>query len=108
MSKSNICPCGPECALRNALASIGGKWRIPILCALIVDGPCRYNELLKKVSGISNTMLSQTLKELESDHLVERTEYIEVPIRVEYSPTDKARRLQPIMEQLIEWSMEES
>lgn len=97
------CPCGPECVLQKALTMVGGKWKLPVLCTLMVDGPCRYNVLLKKTRGISNTMLSQTLKELESDGLVNRCEYLQVPVRVEYSLTDKAKRLQPILTDIVEW-----
>ena len=70
----------------------------------MADGPCRYNALLKKVRGVSNTMLSQTLKDLQADGLVKRDEHLEVPVRVEYSLTDKAKRLQPILLDLIEWA----
>lgn len=101
------CPCSPSCLLQAALSSIGGKWKMPILCSLMVNGPSRYNTLLKNIRGISNTMLSQTLKELEADHLVQRKEYLEVPVRIEYSPTEKALRLRPILEELITWHFSE-
>lgn len=104
MTESAKCPCAPECALKQALSSIGGKWKMPIICSLAVNGPSRYNELLRNTRGISNTMLSQTLKEMETDGLIERKEYLEVPIRVEYGLTQKARRLQPILGELIQWS----
>jgi len=107
MSDYPGCPCAEVCALRKALSSIGGKWKLPVLCSLMVNGPSRYNILLKNIQGISNTMLSQTLKELEADHLITRYEYMEVPIRVEYSLTDKGNRLKPIMEQMIAWSLSE-
>ena len=105
MSKSHNCPCSESCALQGALASIGGKWKLPILCSLSANGESRYNELLKNIQGISNTMLSKTLREMEDDGLVVRSEYLEVPIRVEYGLTDKAMRLQPILTQLIQWSL---
>ena len=105
MEDKKLCPCTEECPLQKALASIGGKWKLPIICSLAVDGPSRYNELLKRVHGISNTMLSQTLKEMEADHLVKRAEYLEVPVRVEYELTDRAMQLKPILEQLIRWSI---
>ena len=76
-----------------------------ILCSLTVNGASRYNELLHNVQGISNTMLSQTLKELERDHLVLRKEYLEVPVRVEYELSEQAKKLQPILTQLIQWKM---
>ena len=79
---------------------------MPILCSLSANGNSRYNELLKSIQGISNTMLSKTLKEMENDNLVIRREYLEVPIRVEYGLTEKSRKLQPILAQLIQWSLE--
>lgn len=60
---------------------------------------------MKSISGVSNTMLSKVLKELEDDGLVTREEYLEVPIRVEYDRTERARKLQPIMLELIRWSL---
>ncbi len=105
MSQAHNCPCSPECVLQRALNTIGGKWKLPILCSLLANGTSRYNELLKNTRGISNTMLSKTLKELEDDGLVARSEYLEVPIRVEYELTDKARQLQPILVELIQWAL---
>lgn len=105
MSQSHNCPCTPACVLQGALNAIGGKWKLPILCSLLANGASRYNELLKNIRGISNTMLSKTLRELEEDGLVHREEFLEVPIRVEYALTDRARQLQPIMEDLIGWAM---
>ena len=69
----------------------------------MTEGASRYNEILKRVHGISGTVLSKTLKELEADGLVMRKEYLEVPVRVEYEATKKAAGLRPIMEQLIGW-----
>jgi DNA-binding HxlR family transcriptional regulator len=85
--------------------SIGGKWKLPVLCSLTANGTSRYNELLHNVQGISNTMLSQTLKELERDGLVLRKEYLEVPVRVEYALSEKSKKLQPILLELIRWQM---
>ena len=107
MSQQHNCPCAPQCALQSALESIGGKWKLPVLCSLTANGSSRYNELLRNVQGISNTMLSQTLKELERDQLVIRREYLEVPVRVEYELSERARKLQPILVELIKWKMGE-
>ena len=107
MSQQHNCPCTSQCALQSALESIGGKWKLPVLCSLSANGASRYNELLHNVHGISNTMLSQTLKELERDHLVLRSEYLEVPVRVEYELSAQAKKLQPILIQLIQWKMEQ-
>ena len=106
MAHAHNCPCSETCALQGALGSLGGKWKLPILCSLSENGNSRYNELLKNIQGISNTMLSKTLKEMEEDGLVLRSEYLEVPIRVEYGLTEKARNLQPILVQLIQWSLD--
>lgn len=105
MSQKHLCPCAESCCLQRAMESIGGKWKLPILCSLTANGASRYNDLLRNVHGISNTMLSKTLKELEDDGLVKRAEYLEVPIRVEYEITDKTRSLQPILNDMIRWSL---
>ena len=108
MSQQHNCPCAPGYALQAALESIGRKCKLPVLCSLTANGASRYNELLRNVRGISNTMLSQTLKELERDHLVLRKEYLEVPVRVEYELSEQAKKLQPILMDLIRWNMERS
>lgn len=107
MSQQHLCPCAPQCALQGALESIGGKWKLPVLCSLNSNGTSRYNELLHNVQGISNTMLSQTLKELERDRLIVRKEFLEVPVRVEYELSEKSRKLQPILLEMIRWSLEQ-
>lgn len=106
MSQRHDCPCAQQCVLQAAMESIGGKWKLPVLCSLTANGTSRYNELLHNVKGISNTMLSQTLKELERDRLVRRREYLEVPIRVEYELSEKSKKLQPILLELIQWQLE--
>lgn len=98
------CPCMDTCPLNRALALIGGKWKMQILCSLYNNGPTRYNQLKKTLDGVSNTVLANALRELEEDKLVTRQEYLEVPVRVEYSPTDSCRELLPILEQLSDWA----
>lgn len=105
MALNHNCPCAETCAVQGVLNMIGGKWKLPILCSLLNNGTSRYNELLKSIRGISNTMLSKTLKELEDDGLVFRAEYLEVPIRVEYRLTEKAKKLQPVLIDLIRWAL---
>lgn len=99
------CPCMEYCPLGSALKMIGGKWKIPILCALQKDGATRYNELKRKVRGITNTMLASSLRELEEDGLVCRTQYQEMPLRVEYQLTDRCDDLIPILNQLGYWGV---
>jgi DNA-binding HxlR family transcriptional regulator len=100
------CPCNDVCPLSSTLKLIGGKWKIPILCALFQDGTTRYNELKRKVSGITNTMLAASLKELEQDGLIQRKQYDEMPVRVEYSLTSDCSGLVPILVQMAEWGMQ--
>ncbi|MBD5549757.1 MAG: helix-turn-helix transcriptional regulator [Lachnospiraceae bacterium] len=105
MSLNHSCPCFESCFLQKAMSTIGGKWKLPILCSLTANGTTRYNDLLRNIKGISNTMLSKSLKELEEDELIKRFEYLEVPTRVEYALTEKAVRLQPILLELIQWEI---
>lgn len=99
------CPCMDYCPLGSALKMIGGKWKIPILCALEKDGTTRYNELKRKVRGITNTMLASSLRELEEDGLISRTQFSEMPLRVEYCLTERCDDLMPILNQLAFWGV---
>jgi DNA-binding HxlR family transcriptional regulator len=99
----NNCPCRTDCPLASALRLIGGKWKIPVLCSLHRDGVSRYNELKCKIKGVTNAVLSKTLKELEGDGLVARKQYSEIPVRVEYSLTGMSSGLMPIILQLASW-----
>lgn len=105
MSLDHACPCSEYCFLQKAMSTIGGKWKLPILCSLTANGTTRYNDLLRNIKGISNTMLSKSLRELEDAELVKRFEYLEIPVRVEYTLTEKAVRLQPILVELIQWEI---
>lgn len=100
------CPCAEECPLNKAMTLIGGKWKIAILCALHNDGATRYNALKRKIRGITNTMLASSLKELEEAGLIERVQYMEMPVRVEYSTTCTCNGLMPILQQLAQWGMQ--
>ena len=97
------CPCLEKCPLNYAMSIVGGKWKMQIICALNNQGKLRYNELRRKLDGISNTVLASSLRELEEAGLVDRTEYLEVPFRVEYCSTEKADRLMPVLEAFSQW-----
>lgn len=101
----NNCPCMAACPLGSVLKIIGGKWKLPILCALHQDGTTRYNELKRKIKGITNTMLASSLKELEEDGLLYRKQYLEMPVRVEYTLTNVCDDLMPILKQLAQWGV---
>ncbi|MGI6211808.1 MAG: winged helix-turn-helix transcriptional regulator [Anaerovoracaceae bacterium] len=94
---------GDGCGLKKVLDIIGGKWKVLILCAMKNRGPMRYGELRKVIVGITNTMLAQSLKEMEADGLVKRKQYDEMPVRVEYSLTPKAEGMIPILLELKAW-----
>ena len=98
------CPCMGKCPLQHAMLLIGGKWKVQILCAVCNAGSIRYNALRGKLDGVSNTVLSSALKELERDGLIQRQECLEVPVRVEYRPTERCRTLLPILEALSDWA----
>jgi DNA-binding HxlR family transcriptional regulator len=98
------CPCTDNCPLTSALKLIGGKWKISILCALHQDGTTRYNELKRKIKSITNTMLASSLKELEEDGLIFRKQYLEMPVRVEYTLNNNiCDDLIPILQLLAKW-----
>lgn len=99
------CPCMECCPLASTLKLIGGKWKLRIICAISRNGTTRYNELKRKVAGITNTMLASSLKDLEADGLIARKQYAEMPVRVEYSLTEIAHQLMPILMQLAQWGM---
>jgi DNA-binding HxlR family transcriptional regulator len=94
---------GEGCGLKKVINIVGGKWKIMILCVIDKDEVVRYGDLRRAVYGITNTMLAQSLKEMESDGLVIRKQYDEMPVRVEYSLSDKAKSLIPILLELKKW-----
>ncbi|MCM1125686.1 MAG: helix-turn-helix transcriptional regulator [Lachnospiraceae bacterium] len=105
MTVNAACPCTEKCPLQKVSDALGGKWKFSILCSLNASGATRYNDLKRKIKGISNTMLAKSLKELEDNGLIKRTEYMEVPIRVEYETTDLTQDLLPILSKLAKWSV---
>lgn len=94
---------GKDCGLKKVIDTIGGKWKIMILCVIDYKEVVRYGELTRAIHGITNTMLANSLKELEADGLVERRQYNEIPVRVEYRLTEKTKNLIPILLELKKW-----
>ncbi|MDE5969743.1 MAG: helix-turn-helix transcriptional regulator [Muribaculaceae bacterium] len=92
------------CPVRNVVARFGNKWALLVILVLNENEPIRYNELGRKIPDISSRVLSNTLRILEADGLVNRRFYQEVPPRVEYSLTDTGRSLVPIIINLTEWA----
>ena len=94
---------GEGCGLKKVINIVGGKWKIMILCVIDRDEVVRYGELRRAIYGITNTMLAQSLREMENDGLVIRKQYDEMPVRVEYSLSEKAETLIPILLELKKW-----
>ena len=92
------------CPVRNVVARFGNKWALLVILVISENEPIRYNELGRKIPDISSRVLSNTLRILEADGLVNRRFYQEVPPRVEYSLTDTGRSLVPIILELTAWA----
>jgi DNA-binding HxlR family transcriptional regulator len=98
-------PYRADCPTRRILDRIGDRWTVLIVGALW-DGSLRFSELRRRVEGVSQKMLTQTLRGLERDGLVRRTVYPEVPVRVEYSLTEAGCTLREPLRALEEWAIE--
>ena len=89
--------------VRDVLERIGDKWSVIVICRL--DGqPRRFNELRRLTEGITQRMLSLTLRRLERDGLVSRTVFPTVPPQVEYALTNRGRSLHDVLSRLVEWT----
>ncbi len=93
----------PECPVATTVQLIGNKWKLLILRNLIYNGTQRFSDFVKTVPGISKKVLTDNLRSLEEDGLVERTVFAEVPPRVEYSLSDIGRSLKPVLDALKDW-----
>ncbi|MGA8041288.1 MAG: helix-turn-helix domain-containing protein [Terracidiphilus sp.] len=93
----------PKCPTRVVLDQIADKWTVLVLGALD-DGPVRFNELKRRLAGISQKMLGQTLRELERNGLVTRRAFATVPVKVEYSLTPLGARLTEPVNALRKWA----
>ncbi|MBR6826576.1 MAG: helix-turn-helix transcriptional regulator [Prevotella sp.] len=95
----------PDCPIRNVIARIGDRWSILILLTLEpAEKPIRFKEIQHAIPDISQKMLSRTLRDLEADGFVVRHAYAEVPPRVEYELTPRARTLTPLLNDLVGWA----
>jgi DNA-binding HxlR family transcriptional regulator len=102
-----ICRSSDPMAVRELLTKIGDKWTIFLVLSLdLLGGRARFSELERSIPGISQRMLSATLKNLERDGLVIREVFPEVPPRVEYEITDLGRSLLRPTQGLVDWSNE--
>ncbi len=94
----------PDCPIRNILNRISDKWTLLVLYTLNGQTSLRFKDLAAELKDISHKMLVLTLRTLETDGFVSRHVYAQVPPRVEYSLTERALSLFPIVNQLIQWA----
>ncbi|MDD3224112.1 MAG: helix-turn-helix domain-containing protein [Clostridium sp.] len=92
-----------KCSISYTLSAVGGRWKWLILYKLFKNKILRYGEIKKNIPSITHKMLSQQLKELQSEELINRKEYYQIPPKVEYSLTKKGETLIPILELMAEW-----
>jgi len=101
-------PCGlpehPDCGIREVLDRIGDKWSVLAIVEL-ASGPRRFRELQRRIDGISQRMLTLTMRRLARDGLVLRTAYPTVPVTVTYELTDRGESLTHLVKQLADWSL---
>ncbi len=95
---------GPQCPIMATLSMISGKWKLLILRELL-NGVVRFNEMQRLIPGISAKVLTQQLREMEEDGLVERVAYEEVPPRVEYKLTEVGASTISIMKEIRRWGL---
>lgn len=92
----------PECPVATTVSLIGSKWKLLIIRNLLAR-PYRFNELQHSLDGISHKVLSDTLKSMEKDGIVERIDFKEIPPRVEYQLSPLGESLQPIIQSMEEF-----
>lgn len=92
--------------IEYTLSVIGGQWKLLIIYWLSVNKVMRYGELKKSINGITHKMLSMRLKELEDHKVIIRTQYDQIPPKVEYSLSEKGWSLRSVLKTLYEWGEE--
>jgi DNA-binding HxlR family transcriptional regulator len=94
-----------RCPVSFTLSLIGGRWKAAIIWKLSA-GNLRFSQLRAQIGGISDRILTKQLKEMQSDGLIGRQAYQEVPPRVEYYLTEKGRSLEPLLQAILAWGLQ--
>lgn len=92
----------PDCPVATTVSLIGSKWKLLIMRNLLVR-PWRFNELQKSLDGISQKVLTDSLRSMEADGIITRTVYPEVPPRVEYALSELGESMRPIIKSMEAW-----
>ena len=95
----------PECPVATTVSLIGSKWKLLIMRNLLAR-PWRFNELQKNIEGISQKVLTDSLRSMEADGIITRTVFPEVPPRVEYALSELGESMRPIIKSMEEWGLE--
>lgn len=95
----------PECPVATTVQMIGNKWKLLIIRNLLVR-PWRFNELQKSLDGISQKVLTDSLRSMQADGIITRTVYAEVPPRVEYALTELGESMRPILSSMEAWGID--
>lgn len=96
----------PECPVATTVQMIGNKWKLLIIRNLIFDGKQRFGDFIKTLPAISKKVLTDNLRALENDGLIEREVFAEVPPRVEYTLSPIGSSLKPILDAMVDWGTE--
>lgn len=94
---------GWHCPAERTLDLLAGKWR-PMIIFWLLDGPLRFNELQRRLGRVTHRTLSRTLKEMEADGLVHRTDHGVIPPHVDYTLTGRGRSLRPVLQAMQDWA----
>ncbi len=94
------------CPVRDVMSRFGDKWSVLVLLALDCGAPARFGELSRTIPDISQKMLTVTLRTLESDNLISRKVFPEIPPRVEYTITPLGTTLTPLLRSLAQWAID--
>lgn len=103
MKFSITAPHRVSCPIEVVTELLGGKWKLVIMDHLITEGVLRFSDLRRAIPGITQKMLTQQLRELETDNLISRKVYPVVPPKVEYTPTALGISLKPLCQSMKEW-----
>ncbi len=95
-----------SCPVTATMKVLGGKWKPILINAIYFTAPVRFGELKRSVKGITQSMLTQQLRELEEDGLISRKIYAEIPPRVEYALTEFGLTLSPTIQAMAKWGKE--
>ena len=93
-----------RCPLEYGLAVFGGKWKSRVICVLSQQSPIRYSDMRGELYDVTDAALAVTLKELLTDGIIERKQYDEMPLRVEYKLTAKGKTVVPMLQSICQWS----